>query len=229
MERKRKPPDHPTVDSDAPREDGPLPRAGDGYETPAVSRDAVAEDELLNQIACGIGQMDYPRVPSDFLASVMKGVELKKMPWWYRVYRWAKSQHTVTITPLRIAPAAVMLLLACVLSATYLLRQSALLPSRSPLDEVGVPVTFELKMPEARSVHVVGSFNGWRPHRCEMHRTGETTWTVVLQLPAGRYEYAFLVDGATIVPDPRAEFYQDDGFGNRNNILVVGNNHETAI
>ena len=54
-------------------------------------------------------------------------------------------------------------------------------------------------------------------------------WTLVLQLPAGRYEYAFVLDGQTIIPDPLAEFYEDDGFGNQNGVLIVGNHHDKAI
>jgi 1,4-alpha-glucan branching enzyme len=54
-------------------------------------------------------------------------------------------------------------------------------------------------------------------------------WTLVLQLPAGHYEYAFMLDGQKLIPDPGAEFYQDDGFGHQNGVLIVGNYHDNAI
>lgn len=186
-----------------------------------------AEEDLLRAVSCGLQRMEYPKPPADYLASIMKAVESRRMPWWYRAYRWAKSPHPVTITPLRVVPAAAALLV-CLLSAGYVFRGGTgqLPPSGS---EKGIPVTFTLKMPDARSVHVVGSFNRWHPHRGEMRKSDEATWTIMLRLPEGRHEYAFLVDGTRVVPDPHSEFYQDDGFGNQNNILVVGNTHETAI
>ena len=94
----------------------------------------------------------------------------------------------------------------------------------------GAPITLTLIMPEARSVSVVGTFNAWDRNGYEMKRD-ETkgAWTLLLQLPAGHYEYAFVLDGHTIIPDPQAEFYEDDGFGNQNGVLIVGNHHDKAI
>jgi 1,4-alpha-glucan branching enzyme len=83
-------------------------------------------------------------------------------------------------------------------------------------------------MPDAKSVSLVGSFNGWHGGNCDMHRN-ETAWTITLHIPKGRYEYAFLVDGEEIVPDPGARIYQDDGFGKKNAVLIVGNPDEKAI
>ena len=97
--------------------------------------------------------------------------------------------------------------------------------------QTAVPVVFSLRLPGARSVAVIGTFNEWHPQGYEMQalRNGDQTWTLMLPLPNGRYEYAFLVDGKEIIPDPRAPFYQDDGFGNRNAVLIVGNDNEKAI
>lgn len=195
------------------------------------SCDLEGEAAAMDRLVAKIARMEYPAVPPDFVSSVMKGVHARRMPWWLRVLRWARSRHTVTVTPIRLIPAALVLVLALsgALASLVLQRNShpqALLPVQG---ETGVPVTFEITMPGAKSVHLVGSFNGWSPQRCEMKQTGEGTWTALIQLPVGRYEYAFLVDGTTLVVDPGEELYQDDGFGNRNNLLVVGNHHETAI
>ena len=229
MERMRKPPIPAGSDEDVSRRKTDASKSKE--ESPEDSRSGGScEAETLSRIADGIARMDYPPVPADFLASVMQRVQSSKMPWWYRLYRWAKSQHTVRITPLKLAPAAVVFLFVGYGLLAVNLPGEKIQPSlRAPLSEAGMSVTFELKMPGARSVNLVGSFNGWSPGSCEMKRSGEATWTVVLQLPVGHYEYAFLVDGRNLVIDPGGEFYQDDGFGNRNNILVVGNNHEGPI
>lgn len=229
VEKISKSPDLAGADRDAQRREEVILKARE--ETPdGRGHGGVGEDELLSLIEGRLEHLDYPPVPSDFLPSVMNRVQSEKAPWWYRLYRWAKSQHTVRITPLKLAPVAMVLLLGFYgLFAAGLPRDQVQPPVRALSTETGRSVTFQLKMPEARSVHLVGSFNGWSPRTGEMQRSGEATWTIVLQLPAGHYEYAFLVDGTTLALDPYGEFYQDDGFGNRNNMLVVGNIHEAAI
>ena len=88
----------------------------------------------------------------------------------------------------------------------------------------------DLSIIQSRSVAVIGSFNDWKSRGYEMEpKQDGSQWRITLWLPAGRYEYAFLVDGIRIEADPRAGLYQEDGFGNQNSVLIVGNNHETAI
>jgi len=123
---------------------------------------------------------------------------------------------------------AALLLAVCTLSTLYVFKgnHEGILDGR-PRDRI--PIVLSLEVPDARSVAVMGSFNNWLPQECELQKhNGGAIWTVTLRLPAGRYEYAFLVDGGKIVPDPRAGLYQDDGFGNSNTVLVVGNGHEKA-
>jgi 1,4-alpha-glucan branching enzyme len=49
--------------------------------------------------------------------------------------------------------------------------------------------------PDAREVHVAGSFNGWDPSSTPLARNGSDQWTAQLQLSPGRHEYKFVVDG----------------------------------
>lgn len=61
-----------------------------------------------------------------------------------------------------------------------------------------VPVTFRFPTrlaPTARTVSVVGSFNGWNPTVHLMRRADET-WTITVYLSPGRAVYLFSVDGA---------------------------------
>ncbi len=83
-------------------------------------------------------------------------------------------------------------------------------------------VLFHLQAPEAQQVHLVGSFNGWDPLAHPMagpNRQG--LWTLRLELPPGRYRYMFLVDGERWVTDSAAEAHEEDGFGQRNAILIL--------
>lgn len=55
--------------------------------------------------------------------------------------------------------------------------------------------SFFLKgFPNAREVILSGEFNGWNEHKLKMHKV-ENGWRMDLELPVGRYEYKFIVDG----------------------------------
>lgn len=181
-------------------------------------------DEPLRSIACGIRRMSDLDPPPTFLLSVMDAVRSKKLPWWARLARWAGSQRSITFTPLQAASALGVLCAVCAAAILFGLGTNEL--SRygaQARDEVSVVLTF--KTEEAQSVSVIGSFNNWHAQGYEMKKaTDQTSWSLVLKLPAGRYEYAFVVDGGNIVPDPGADFYQDDGFGSQNAVMIVGKN-----
>ena len=83
-------------------------------------------------------------------------------------------------------------------------------------------VHFELAAPQARSVSVAGSFNGWQVGALAMSRNASGVWTATVALPVGEHRYDFVVDGKQWVPDPTAHAEVDDGFGGRNSVIVVG-------
>jgi hypothetical protein len=47
-------------------------------------------------------------------------------------------------------------------------------------------------------------------------------WTAVVPLTAGRYRYAFLVDGVSWLADPAAPAARDDEFGAPSSVVTVG-------
>jgi glycosidase len=81
------------------------------------------------------------------------------------------------------------------------------------------PVAFEFTAPEANSVCVAGSFNFWSKTASPMRRSSGT-WRATLELPVGRHQYKFVVDGAHWFLDPKAETV-DDGMGNKNSVILV--------
>ena len=83
-----------------------------------------------------------------------------------------------------------------------------------------VRYTFMFKAGQAEEVCLAGDFNRWRVCEAPLERVGEDVWSVSLELPPGRYEYMFVVDG-TWVTDPHAVTHIDDGFGNRNALLII--------
>jgi 1,4-alpha-glucan branching enzyme len=87
---------------------------------------------------------------------------------------------------------------------------------------VAAGVRFQLVNPEATSVAVAGTFNGWSITDHSLSRdAGSGIWTRVVALPAGEHHFMFVVDGRTWVSPPLAEGYVDDGFGSRNGLVMV--------
>jgi 1,4-alpha-glucan branching enzyme len=56
-------------------------------------------------------------------------------------------------------------------------------------------VEFSCHAPEAKSVHLAGTFNDWNPEATAMEEAGDGVWKSRLNLEPGRYEYKFVVDG----------------------------------
>ncbi len=73
----------------------------------------------------------------------------------------------------------------------------------------------------ARTVAVVGSFNGWDPARGRMRRQRDGTFRRRETLPPGRYEYKFFVDGRWFV-DPDGEGRVPNPYGTENSMVAVG-------
>lgn len=87
--------------------------------------------------------------------------------------------------------------------------------------ETLIPVRLVLYAPEARSVTVAGTFNGWDRATSPLVRGPQGTWHGVLLLPKGRHEYMFVLNGTTWIADPAAPLTQPDEFGNQNGVLHI--------
>ena len=82
------------------------------------------------------------------------------------------------------------------------------------------PFQFVLVAPQAASVSLVGDFNDWDPARARL-QPAHGVWTTVIQLPPGRYRYAFLVNGVEWRADPSAPHAADDEFGTPSSVVTV--------
>lgn len=78
-------------------------------------------------------------------------------------------------------------------------------------------VKFVYVDPNAKSVHVLGDFNGWQ--QTPLKRQAGGMWTLTLPMAEGQYNYQFLVDGQKFVTDPSAPEETDDGFGQTDSVL----------
>ena len=82
-------------------------------------------------------------------------------------------------------------------------------------------LSFSIVAPDARTVSVAGSFNRWDPDSRPLSgpdRFGR--WAITIDLPPGRYEYLFVIDGREWVLDPAAPSV-DNGLDGRNSIVTA--------
>ncbi|HJN14785.1 MAG TPA: glycogen-binding domain-containing protein [Armatimonadota bacterium] len=80
---------------------------------------------------------------------------------------------------------------------------------------------FEIESAGAREVYLTGDFNGWDPSARRMRRIRKRwdKFVTVVELPAGRHEFKFVIDGEwTCCPDaPRVT----NNKGTENSVVEV--------
>jgi hypothetical protein len=81
---------------------------------------------------------------------------------------------------------------------------------------------FELHAPGADRVELLGTFNNWKMGDIVLDGPDASGhWTATVELPQGRHEYIFLVDGERWVADPKGMTHRPDGFGRVNTVIKV--------
>ncbi len=81
---------------------------------------------------------------------------------------------------------------------------------------------FVFKCAECKEVYLVGEFNNWEKNeKYKLHQLNHDTWIITLPLRKGKYQYKFLVDGKW-VNDPTNDMLEDDAFGGKNSVVLVG-------
>lgn len=82
-------------------------------------------------------------------------------------------------------------------------------------------VDFELDLPGASDVSLIGEFNNWEPGATPMVRSSGGVWRATVVLDPGTYSYKFLVDRKRRIADPSSEDSVPDGFGGVSSLIVV--------
>jgi 1,4-alpha-glucan branching enzyme len=87
---------------------------------------------------------------------------------------------------------------------TTFYRPNSASSSRGPAERRALHlVDFFCRAPQAKSVSLIGDFNGWQPTAHPMTRMPDGGWMIRLELPHGHHQYLFLVDGKPAL-DPNA-------------------------
>lgn len=87
---------------------------------------------------------------------------------------------------------------------------------KSRLQSGTVSIRFFLDAPRAQTVALAGDFTDWKP--VSLKPSGEE-WELTLDVPHGRHEYVFILNGRRFVIDPRAQDVVEDSKGDFYSIL----------
>jgi serine protease AprX len=75
---------------------------------------------------------------------------------------------------------------------------------------------------EAKSVTLVGDFNGWDQLAAPLTHNESGLWLTQIDAPkAGRYAYKFVIDGRRWIEDPNNGMKAPDNYGGLNSILMI--------
>lgn len=193
----------------------------------------LSEAERLELLATrtALGALErLPRIsaPVDLAARVMAAVKPKRQSVFTRLRRWLESRPMLgwefggaalaaSVLFVTLAPQSMMLPADGSLHASSPLT----LASHTPGSDGG-SLQFSLYAPQAHSVALIGDFNGWgSTAEVKLKPSANGMWSVIVPLPAGRYQYAFLLDGQRWVTDPRAERHVNDDFGRQNAVITI--------
>lgn len=157
-------------------------------------------------------------VPGPSLESrIMAEVRRPAPSYLRRLARWLATPHAVT---LRVRPVWSLAFAAVAALFTLFFARDAG-PQLQIGEHEGI-AQFVGRFPNARSVHVVGTFNDWRAGTIPLEdRHHDGVWTATVVLPTGTYEYMFVVDGERWVPDHLADRLVADDFGRENSVVIV--------
>lgn len=82
------------------------------------------------------------------------------------------------------------------------------------------PVNFYCVAPQAKSVSLLGDFNGWNPLANRMQPQPDGSWLAQVQLHHGHHQYHFLVDGEPVL-DPNAHGVARNGRNEKVSLIAV--------
>ena len=178
-----------------------------------------ADKEFVDRIAIPLRAPEV--LPPDFEARLMAQAraEMARRRATSRRRNWWLTGRTFVLSPLATLAAAAGIALAAAASTLVVARRAQ--PVLSARRDTVEFVRFVLVDSTARSVSVVGDFNGWKRDETPLNVASKPgVWSVSLPLAPGRHEYAFIVDGKRWVVDP-ASIASSDEFGTESSVLLV--------
>ncbi|MDA8128217.1 MAG: isoamylase early set domain-containing protein [Betaproteobacteria bacterium] len=204
---------------------------GRSEETVFLARLSEAERLELFATRAALGELEcLPRIsaPADLAARVMVAISPKKQSAFTRLRRWLESRPMLgwEFGGAALAASVLFVTLAPQFMTLPAGGSPHASPSLMPVSHApggnGGALQFSLYAPQARSVALIGDFNGWgSTAEIKLKPAANGMWSVAVPLPAGSYQYAFLLDDRRWVTDPRAERRVNDDFGRQNAVVTI--------
>ncbi|MDD5679060.1 MAG: glycogen-binding domain-containing protein [Kiritimatiellae bacterium] len=105
-------------------------------------------------------------------------------------------------------------------AATGKNEQKKTLPAKKAGRGKTQKVRLKVKARPGCVVCIAGTFNQWNPLANRMTPEGDGFYVADLELPAGRHEYKFLIDGVWHL-DPACPHCIPNAFGSQNHVVEV--------
>jgi 1,4-alpha-glucan branching enzyme len=86
--------------------------------------------------------------------------------------------------------------------------------------EIPTKQTFRFSAPTAMSVLLVGDFTHWQQRGIPMRKTKDGIWVATVELPPGKHNYRFIVDGDWR-DDPECTLRVSNPYGSQNMVRQV--------
>jgi hypothetical protein len=167
-----------------------------------------------------LSSLPVPRkLPTSIRAAVLARVRAATSSPLMRAWTWLTYTREIRVSPL-----GAMGGLALAAVAAFLIFLVPFTTKQAPLErlaDTGVRTKFVLLEPKATQVAVTGDFAHWAAEGVPLERDADGLWMAEISLPPGIHNYVFVVDGKRWIPDPRAMWSVDDGFGSRNSVIVI--------
>ncbi len=185
----------------------------DGDRPDAAERDRHAADQFAQATAAFVQGEAVPGREVDRAVMAVIRAERRQSAW-----RWFIQPQVFRLRPV-LAAAAIFV---AAVGISMFGGGSAADPDGAGNALTTVLVRFELRAPGASAVALAGSFNSWDDEAVPLVRgSAEDLWTVTVPLTPGEHQYLFVIDGEEWIPDPHAHAQVDDGFGQRNSVIIV--------
>ncbi len=207
-------------------------------------REMLRFDRVLNRSFGKFPSASTSHVPRDFADHVMESIENINLPnasteqenenIWDRIMNPVRSLLNQGMPRFRPALGYAVVLIAAALSGYYVgMRtpdaQLATTTNDSEIQlasgnnyENSVWIRFIYIDDTAEEMAVAGDFSDWEPIPLDRQTVdGQKVWSGLIEITRGEHKYMFLKNGETWLTDPLADITRDDGFGNKNAVLIL--------
>ena len=207
-------------------------------------REMLRFDRVLTRSFGKLPSASTSHVPRDFADLVMESIENINLPnasteqenenIWDRMMNPLRSLLNSGMPYFRPALGYAFVLIAAALSGYYVGMQTpdAQLATTTADSEIqltsennyenSVWIRFIYIDDTAEEMAVAGDFSDWEPIPLDRQTVeGQKVWSGLIEITRGEHKYMFLKNGETWLTDPLADITRDDGFGNKNAVLIL--------